>query len=346
MKKTKLISILIILIGIYFTSCNRKENNTQQLIPKKDIAAFINDSLITIQELDNSVQQELYDELNRIYAIRKVSLDYMITEKIFEIEAKKAGVTVENYINKYYYDNLTDNLLTSFIKKNKLESGIIELKRTLRLVNINSPEGEKLLYKEYKNYLRKHLADSLRLAYNIKINLTPPQSPSFSLNKIFAHYRGNLNSKVIMLEISDLECSSCKESYPIFKQIYDKYKDQVKFGFTHFSSYVSVSAIACECASLQGKFWEMHDSIFELSNLPDTTAIMNIAKKMGLDINQFRIDFKDSTIVSNIENNFRNIHDKGIYATPTIIINNKAIFNSASLEEIENLLSQELGKLE
>ena len=69
---------------------------------------------------------------------------------------------------------------------------------------------------------------------------------------------------------------------------------------------------------------------------------MNIAKKMELNLHQFRLDFIDSTIVSNIENNFRNIHSKGIYATPTIIINNKAIFNSASFEEIENLLLAEL----
>lgn len=236
----------------------------------------------------------------------------------------------------------TTKLLSSFIKKNKLENGIIELKRTLRFVNLNSPEGEKLLYKEYKNYLKKRLADSLKLVYDIKINLTPPQSPSFSFENISAHYRGNLNSKVTMLEISDLECSSCKDNFLVYKYLYDKYKDKVKFGFSHFSSYVSVSAIACECASRQGKFWEMHDSLFELTNYPDTTEIINIAKKMELDLYQFRLDFKDSTIVSNIENNFRNIHSKGIYATPTIIINNKTIFNSASFEEIENLLLKEL----
>ena len=318
--KTKLIILSILLIATYFTSCHPKENNIQQSKSKENVAAFINDSLITIQELDNLIQQELFDELNRIYAIRKVALDYMITEKIFEIEANKSGTTVQEYVNKYCNDNLSDKLLSSFIKKNKLENGIIDLRRTLKFVDINSPEGENLLHKEYKNYLKKRLADSLKLVYDIRINLKSPQSPSFSLENISAKYRGNLNSKVTMLEISDLECSSCKDNYPIYKRTYNKYKDRIKFGFAHFSSYVSVSAIACECASRQGKFWEMHDLLFELTNYPDTTEIMNIAKKMELNLHQFRLDFIDSTIVSNIENNFRNIHSKGIYATPTIII--------------------------
>lgn len=340
MKKILTILFLFFLL-IYFTSCNPNRNNYQNPKEDKSVAAYINDSIITLKELDKSIQQELYDELNRIYTIRKVALEYKIIDKVFELEASKLGITVEEYINSYYNKRITDESLLSYIKKNDLESGIIELKRTLKYVNINSTDGEKLLYKEFKNYLKKQLVDSLRTYYNIKINLSQPQSSSFLLNDINFHYRGNLESKVTFLEISDIECSTCKNNFPLYEKIYEKYKDKVKFGFSHFSSYATLSAIACEYANKQGKFWEMHDSLFKLNHL-DSSKIKNIAINMNLDLENYKLDFNDSLIISGLEDNFERIHSKGIYATPTIIINNRTVFNSASIEEIESKLIKEL----
>jgi len=61
--KTKIIRLSVILIVIYFTSCHQKEDIIKQSKSKENIVALVNDSLITIQELDNSIQQELFDEL-------------------------------------------------------------------------------------------------------------------------------------------------------------------------------------------------------------------------------------------------------------------------------------------
>ena len=135
----------------------------------------------------------------------------------------------------------------------------------------------------------------------------------------------------------------CREFNPIFDSIYSKYKAQVCFGYTNFGSYVTLSSMAAESAAKQGKFWEMHDSLFSASLLPDTTDLFRIASKINLNIEEFKKDLYDKNLATNIESNLFTLKNAGIYATPTIMMNNKLIFNSSSIYEIEQKLLIELS---
>jgi protein-disulfide isomerase len=123
-----------------------------------------------------------------------------------------------------------------------------------------------------------------------------------------------------------------------------EYNGKVRFGFTHYSSYVSNSAIASECAANQGKFWEMHDSIFHAKLIPDSVALFRMAKNLKLDMNTFANDFKSKSISDKIKGNLLKLESAGIYGTPTIMINNQLVFNSTSLSEIEKMLKEEIEK--
>lgn len=326
------------------SACSQNNKSVKFNSNNQNIAASINDTLISLQELDNTVQQELYDELNRIYFIRKVALDYLITEKILYIESRKVGLSVDKYLDKYCKNNTSDLKIAQFIKQNKLEKGIIDVKRALKYVDIQTLEGKELLIKEYQKYLKKIFVDSLKNKYKIQYNLAPPHSPNFSLENISLHYRGNLQSNVTLVIISDFECDMCKEAYPTYKELYNKYKDKVRFASSYFSSYISLSGIACESAGRQNKYWEMYDSIFSKKNIPDSIGIFRIAKNIKLNMELFKNDFADKLLINSIEDNFKRIHAKGIYATPTIVINNKAILNSKSFDEIEKKLITEIEK--
>jgi protein-disulfide isomerase len=306
------------------------------------IAALVDNKPVYMGDIDKSVKQELYDELYRIYIIRKTAINETFKEYMLDTEAKKSGKSKNEYIEAYYKRKTNDSSLSVFIKKVNMDA-VPELKRTLRYHSIYSPEGKALVLNNFKNYLLGKLIDSLRTVYKPKILIEPPLPPEITINNISAHYRGNFESKVTLLEVSDMECDKCREYYPVYENIYHKYKNKIRFGFTHFSTYVTLCALATECASKQGKFWEMHDSIMKRTTLPDTSDVFRLAEKLRMNMERFSKDFFAPEISNRIEYNFELLKNYGLFGTPTILINGKPVFNSSSESDIEDAINKELS---
>ena len=80
--------------------------------------------------------------------------------------------------------------------------------------------------------------------------------------------RGNAASTVTLIEYGDFQCPACAQYHPVIKALKDEFGENVAFGFRHFPLSQShpnarAAARATEAAGLQGKFWEMHDILFE-----------------------------------------------------------------------------------
>ncbi len=247
-------------------------------------------------------------------------------------------------LSSLYTKKINKPALSKFSVLNQYDNGIPTLERTLTYYDINSKKGRTLLINKYKEFVLQQYIDSLKKSINTKILLKPPLSPIIKVENLLVHYRGNLNSKITFLEISDFECVMCKEYVPLFDSLFIKYKELVRFGYSHFGSYVSVCAIATECAAKQGKFWEMHDSILYSVEIPDTNDIFRIAHNLNLKMDRFKNDFNNREIADKIEDNFYALESAGVYGTPTIMVNNRLIFNSSSIEEIEKTLQYEIKK--
>lgn len=323
---------------IVLYSCNKTSINESY---SDEVFAFVDSIPITVDQVDNKIKQEIYDELNRVYIIRKIALEETIKEKILSLEASKYNLPLIDLLDSIY--SKTDNikLLQEYILINKFDKGIPSFERTLQYYDINSKKGNEILITRFRESILKSYIDSLKTIYKINILLKPPIPPDFQIERLSTHFKGNIKSEITFLVISDFECSMCREFNPIFDSIFFKYKDKVRFGFLNFGSYVTISSLASESAALQGKFWEMHDSLFLSPTFIDTAAIFRIAKNINLDINIFKRDFYSENLKNSIQNNLITILNLGIYATPTILINDKPVFNSSSFSEIENRLKEE-----
>ena len=118
---------------------------------------------------------------------------------------------------------------------------------------------------------------------------------------------GNLDSKVILIEYADYQCPPCASAYPTIKKIADQYKDKIQFIFRNFpitTSHPNAKAAAgtAEAAGLQGKYWEMHDKIYDtqsdwsnLSGTERTNFFANYAQDLSLDMDKFNSDISGST---------------------------------------------------
>lgn len=195
-----------------------------------------------------------------------------------------------------------------------------------------------------KGAIVNELLDSLRESKKIVQYLYPPKSPSIDLKSLHTYYRGNLQSKVSMIIISDFDCDACINAHPFYDSIYQEYKEKIKFGYIHYSAMPTFAQIASDAANNQNKFWEFHDSLYAHKGYIDSTAVFNIAQKMSMNISKFQKDIADNAGKESIEKTINQLVLLGVYATPTIIINGRLIVDSNSKEEIYHLIDEELSK--
>lgn len=176
---------------------------------------------------------------------------------------------------------------------------------------------------------------------------------SIDINKLIAtsdqngqigeHTIGTTDSKVILIEYGDFQCPSCGGAHPQIKQVTEEYKDKVLFIFrnlplTSIHPNARAAAAAVEAAGLQGKYWEMHDLVFETqdewSNLDSTKrteTFTNYAETLNLNIDQFLTDMNSESVKKKIafdESVFKKAgFDK---STPTFVLNGSKLDDTIS----------------
>jgi len=335
------ISFFSLLNALFLISCNADKKSNER--SPGEVIAMVNNDSIYYSDIDKQVKQQIFDELNRIYMIRRLALDETIDERLIEQEAGKKGLSKSAYLEIYFKKHSDTSSIRRFALSMQYDSfGINDLQRNIRTLNIHSKEGEQLLVEKYKKYLSARLVDSLKTKAVIISKLEPPKNFEIDVNELNVHYSGNLGSSTSLVVISDFECEYCRKYYNVYESLFKKYKSKIKFGFVNFSPYVSICAIAAESAAKQNKFWNMHNQLFSLNQLPDTSKIFQIAQELNLNMRKFKSDFYSKEINDLIKNNSQKCIDMGLFATPTILVNGNVIFNSSSKEEIEKLIEKTL----
>lgn len=329
-------AILFALLVCFICACSKRN--------KPEIVAEIDGKPIYANELNTIIKQELFDELNRIYEIKKQALNQLINVKLIQEEANKKDMSYQQYIDDYADTKIKTYGIDSLLKRYKMPS-ILQLRdENMYTVSTSSSAGDFPRYFHLKGAIMNEMLDSLRKSKGIKLYVYPPQSPSIDLKKLHTYYRGNLNSDITFITISDFDCESCINAHSLYDTIYHKYKDKVKFGYIHYSAMPTLGQVASDAADNQGKFWVFHDSLFTHRGYIDSTAIYSIAKSAGLNLHQFKTDIEQKDRKNKIESTINQLVLAGVYATPTILINGRLIVDSNSKEEICHLIDDELSK--
>lgn len=322
-----------------FSSCSQKvKDNSNEII------ADVNGEKIYSYDLETTIQQEIFDELNRIYTMKSIALDQMIDIQLIKSEANKRGKSYDEFMDSYFKEKINPLTIDSLSRIYRLNEPIPKIRENELTYNSNESYEGKISNKYVlESCVKKNLIDSLRKKSIINKYLYPPKSPNINIDNELVYYRGNLNSKVTMIIVSDFECDKCIQFHNIYQNIYLKYKEKVRFGYINFSAIPTLSAIACNAANNQGKFWEFHDSLYAHKGFIDSLTVYNIAKKLNLDINDFKRNIESEKNANKINATIQKLVSLGLFATPTVIINNRLIYNSFSSQEFEYLLEKELG---
>ncbi|MGH7158032.1 MAG: DsbA family protein [Candidatus Saccharimonadales bacterium] len=168
------------------------------------------------------------------------------------------------------------------------------------------------------------------------------------------HVVGENTKGVLLIEYGDYECSFCGQYYPIVKQVIDKYQNDIAFQFrnlplqqNHKNAFVA--ARAAEAAALQGKFWEMHDLLFQNQSAWAQASnaqpvFEQYAAQLGLDIEKFKADFASPAVNDTINADIAEFRKTGApMKTPTFFLNGNVI-EPRSVEEFSQLIDDEIAK--
>jgi len=140
------------------------------------------------------------------------------------------------------------------------------------------------------------------------------------------HKLGNPASPVVLVEYGDYQCPHCGIAHPLIKRLISSFEDELLFVFRNFPLQEShpqamIAALAAEAAASQGKFWEMHDVIFEHQRDMSGGALLHHADALGLDLQQFARDWKSREVFSRVEQDFESGMRSGVNGTPAFFIN-------------------------
>ncbi len=148
---------------------------------------------------------------------------------------------------------------------------------------------------------------------------------------------GKLDSPVVITEFVDFQCEACYAYYPHVKQVKEQYKDKVRFEIRYFPIVSShqlafIAARNAEAAARQGKFWEMHDKLFEgqktWEQTKDPQPTFDLyAQSIGLDMAKFKADRDGSDVGGVVNKDLKDVQTLGGTGTPTFTLNGKKIEN-------------------
>jgi protein-disulfide isomerase len=149
--------------------------------------------------------------------------------------------------------------------------------------------------------------------------LTPPVTAK-------DHVAGPDDAPVTLVEYGDYECPYCGMAHPIVQRAQQQLGSDLRFVFRHFPlaeahPHARLAAQAAEAAGAQGKFWEMHNALFEHQDALEGEDILSYAESIGLDTAKFARDLEAPTYVKKVRDDFRSGVRSGVNGTPTFFIN-------------------------
>jgi len=151
------------------------------------------------------------------------------------------------------------------------------------------------------------------------------------------HIEGKTDSKVVLIEYGDYQCPSCGSAYPNVNTLMNEYSDRValifrNFPLTSIHPNAKVAAASAEAAGLQGKYWEMHNVLYENQKSWETLdatkrvdAFVGYANQLGLDTTKFKTDLSSTDINKKITYDMTLGKANGVDATPTFFLNGEKL---------------------
>jgi protein-disulfide isomerase len=161
------------------------------------------------------------------------------------------------------------------------------------------------------------------------------------------HLLGPGHAPVTVVEYADFECPNCRQAAPAVRLLLEKYPQSVRVVFRHFPleqahSHALAAAEAAECAGVQGKFWQMHDQLFEHQDHLHMRQLRHYAGELQLDLARFDAQMHEHAHLPRIRAHMDSGRRSGLRGTPGFFVNGRIRDVSFGLRALFDAVDTEL----
>ena len=142
------------------------------------------------------------------------------------------------------------------------------------------------------------------------------------------HLLGSEHAAVTVVDYGDFECPNCKQAQSAVRLLLERFDGHVRVAFRNFPledvhPHALAAAEAAECASGQGKFWQMHDLLFADQTHLRPKDLHGYAQQLGLDMARFTAEMDDHVYLQRVREQLQGGADSGVRSTPTFFVNGR-----------------------
>ncbi len=153
------------------------------------------------------------------------------------------------------------------------------------------------------------------------------------------HVRGPVDAPVTLLEYGDFECPFCGRAEPVIRSLLEEFGSELRYVFRHLPLpdvhvHAELAAQAAEAAGAQGRFWEMHDRLFEHQDDLAAPALLEHAEALGLDVERFWEDVRTGAFARRVVRDVRSADDSGVAGTPTFFVDGRRHHGAYDLDSL------------
>ena len=268
-----------------------------------------------------------------------------LVQKLLEQQAKTEGLTAQQLIEKSAAPKEVSekDIDAFFTSRPELKGGYMNPK-TGKKEKVSREEVKKFLVSQSQQSGQQTFIEGLLAKANAKMVLELPRVKvgGDELSPFF----GGKDAKVVIHEFSDFECPYCSRGKEIVGQIKSAYGDKVKIVFRHFPlpmhSNAKPASLAAVCAQEQGKFWEMHDLLFENQRELTAANFDKWATSLSLDMAKFKACQTNPASEKALNKDKEEADKVGVNSTPTFFVNGKRVAGALPFEEFRAMIDSEL----
>jgi protein-disulfide isomerase len=290
------------------------------------------------QENDLRLHQLQQRQAETRYKLLQQQTDKVLDRKALDMEAKLRGSTAEAVLAEVNVAAVTEDEARAFFEANKSRAN----GRTFEQLQVEITQH---LAAQHNNDAMRSFLDRLRAKHGIA-SLLPPYRVAVEAT---GPAKGRERAPVTIVEFGDFECPYCRQEETAIGTVLQRHPEDVRLVFrelplTAVHPNALAAAHAAVCADRQGKFWSMHDAMYQDQTALGGSALVETARRIGLDVEHFSACLSAEDTLNAVEQDSKAADELNINETPYFLINGRPLHGAVPLEQLEAVINDELQR--
>jgi protein-disulfide isomerase len=312
---------------------------------KAGVVAKLGGEEITEDMLIGDDKMDFFELKKREYELKMNQLNKLMVDKLIGAEAKKAGMSIDDFVNKKIIKQeikISDKDYKKFVADKHIPESQLNPQIKERIISYMQGTKKQEMIQEYIGKLTK--------SEPVEVYFTRPKL-MVNVEQGAGPWMGGEKAPVTVVEFSDFQCPFCSRAAETVSDLKKKYGDKVKVVFRHFPLPMHKEARgaseASMCVNEQGtaKFWKYHDILFKNQDKLDNANLEKFAKDAGADTKKFKECFDSKKYAAVVQKDMEYGEKVGVKSTPTFFINGELVSGALPLEAFSESIDEQLAAL-